>query len=285
MGLRFRKSIKILPGVRLNINKNSTSITAGFKGYHVTYNSKTGLSQTASIPGTGLSYTQRSSSQRKRPLSPEAAIRREPDPVKRKQLEEYLESEKRREKEIKQYIREREKRKQKATKEFERAYSLTKRENEILNIIKDLTYHISKKLEVEYIKNDFFVSCFYKFEPFWICRIVVKGRKNFIIFPTKENKTQMFEFKTLDDVYNYSELIKWSATNARKACLDVTSNKEKHSLLLRQKSNAIEAHNKKCSEYVAKCEHKRVANLTLDEQRAETTKMVSALFGTLFRKN
>ena len=40
MGLRFRKSFKILPGVKINFNKNSTSITFGDKGVHYTVNSK-----------------------------------------------------------------------------------------------------------------------------------------------------------------------------------------------------------------------------------------------------
>lgn len=284
MGFRFRKSIKILPGVRLNINKTSMSITAGFKGYHVTYNNKTGLSQTASIPGLGLSYTQRSSS-RKRPLSPEAAIRQEPNPVKRKQLQEQLDLNKRLEKEAKQYTREKEKREQKARKIFERSYLLTKNEQELLDIVKNLTYNISKKLEIEYSKTEFYVSFFYQFEPFWICRIILKGRKKFIIFPNDKLKTQTFEFKKIDDIYDYSELIKWSATNARKACLDATSNKDKHSLLIRQKNNAIKAHNKKCDEFVRESERKRVNSLPLDEQIAETHKMVNSLFGTLFHRS
>lgn len=276
MGLRFRKSIKILPGVRLNINKNSTSITAGFKGYHVTYNNKTGLSQTASIPGTGLSYTQRSSS-RKRPLSPKAAIRREPDPVKRQLMEAELAQEKEHKKWIQEYDRECKQRKQKARKEFDRVYTLSKREIDILNIIKELTYHISQKLEVESNKNEFFTSFFYQFEPFWICRIVVKGRKKFIIFPIDENKTQMYEFKKLDDIYNYSELIKWTATNARKSYLDATSNPERKQLLLSQKRNARKALDKKFDDFYSARERKRISELSPTEQRIESTKMLSSM--------
>ena len=36
MGLRFKKSIKIAPGVKLNLNKNSTSVTFGVRGAHYT---------------------------------------------------------------------------------------------------------------------------------------------------------------------------------------------------------------------------------------------------------
>ena len=32
MGLRFRKSVKVAPGVKLNLNKKSTSVTFGGKG-------------------------------------------------------------------------------------------------------------------------------------------------------------------------------------------------------------------------------------------------------------
>lgn len=53
---RFRKSIKIAPGVKLNLNKNSTSITLGGKGAHYTVNSKGTKTTTVGIPGTGLSY-------------------------------------------------------------------------------------------------------------------------------------------------------------------------------------------------------------------------------------
>lgn len=57
MGLRFRKSIKIAPGVKLNFNKKSTSISFGGKHGGVTVNSKRGASYRVSAPGTGLSYT------------------------------------------------------------------------------------------------------------------------------------------------------------------------------------------------------------------------------------
>ena len=57
MGLRFRKSIKIAPGVKLNLNKKSTSISFGGKHGGVMVNSKRGASYRVSAPGTGLSYT------------------------------------------------------------------------------------------------------------------------------------------------------------------------------------------------------------------------------------
>ena len=56
MGWRFRRSIKLLPGVKLNIGKKSTSISIGGRGATVNFN-KHGTKTTVGIPGTGLSYT------------------------------------------------------------------------------------------------------------------------------------------------------------------------------------------------------------------------------------
>lgn len=61
MGLRFKKSIKIAPGVKINFNKNSVSATVGSKGAHYTANSKGKTTSTVGIPGTGLSYSTSSS--------------------------------------------------------------------------------------------------------------------------------------------------------------------------------------------------------------------------------
>lgn len=56
MGLRFRKSIKIAPGVRLNIGKSSLGISAGVKGFHKSINTNGRVTTSVSLPGTGLSY-------------------------------------------------------------------------------------------------------------------------------------------------------------------------------------------------------------------------------------
>lgn len=78
MGLRFRRSKKILPGVRVNFNKNSASVSVGPKGLKHTV-STTGRSHTTvGIPGSGLSYTTGSGSQSgnvpaaQRPTSPKS---------------------------------------------------------------------------------------------------------------------------------------------------------------------------------------------------------------------
>ena len=62
MGLRFRKSIKIAPGVRLNLNKKSTSLSFGGKGLRYSINSRGRRTSSVGIPGTGLSYVSTSSS-------------------------------------------------------------------------------------------------------------------------------------------------------------------------------------------------------------------------------
>lgn len=54
---RFRKSFNIIPALlKLNINKQSVSVTAGVRGAHATYNSKGYRTLSAGLPGTGLSY-------------------------------------------------------------------------------------------------------------------------------------------------------------------------------------------------------------------------------------
>ncbi|MCP5361455.1 MAG: DUF4236 domain-containing protein [Hyphomicrobiales bacterium] len=56
MGFRFRKSVKILPGVRWNIGKRGSSLSFGDKGLTVNVNKK-GTRTTVGIPGTGLSHS------------------------------------------------------------------------------------------------------------------------------------------------------------------------------------------------------------------------------------
>lgn len=57
MGLRFRKSIKIAPGVRVNLNKKSASISVGTKGARITKSTSGRTTTTVGIPGTGISYS------------------------------------------------------------------------------------------------------------------------------------------------------------------------------------------------------------------------------------
>lgn len=57
MGFRFRKSVKIAPGVKVNFGKKSVGLSIGNKGGGISFNSKSGSRARVSIPGTGLSYS------------------------------------------------------------------------------------------------------------------------------------------------------------------------------------------------------------------------------------
>ena len=54
MALRFRKSFKIAPGIKLNVSKSGLGMSAGVKGARIGVNSK-GTYSSYSIPGTGIS--------------------------------------------------------------------------------------------------------------------------------------------------------------------------------------------------------------------------------------
>jgi hypothetical protein len=58
MAFRFRKSVKIMPGVRLNISKGGLSTSFGVRGASATIG-KRGLYANAGLPGTGISYRNR----------------------------------------------------------------------------------------------------------------------------------------------------------------------------------------------------------------------------------
>lgn len=59
MGFRFRKSIKIAPGVKVNLGKKSVGVSVGGKYGGVSVNSRTGARARVSAPGTGLSYSKK----------------------------------------------------------------------------------------------------------------------------------------------------------------------------------------------------------------------------------
>lgn len=56
MGLRFRKSVKIAPGVRVNIGKKSVGVSAGVKGYRKSINSSGRVTTSIGTPVAGVSY-------------------------------------------------------------------------------------------------------------------------------------------------------------------------------------------------------------------------------------
>lgn len=55
MSLRFRRSLKIAPGIRLNFGKKGISASIGPRGAKITIG-ETGIRKTVGLPGTGLSY-------------------------------------------------------------------------------------------------------------------------------------------------------------------------------------------------------------------------------------
>jgi hypothetical protein len=57
MGFRYRRSFRVLPGVRVNIGKTGvTSVSVGRRGLTTNFNAK-GSRTTFGIPSTGLSYS------------------------------------------------------------------------------------------------------------------------------------------------------------------------------------------------------------------------------------
>ncbi len=70
MGFRFRKSIKIAPGVKLNLGKKSASISVGGKGVRRTISTTGRQTTSVGIPGSGIYYTDSSSMKKsKQPTS------------------------------------------------------------------------------------------------------------------------------------------------------------------------------------------------------------------------
>lgn len=55
MGLRFRKSLTLFKGLKLNFSGSGVSLTVGGRGHSVTYGKK-GTYVNLGIPGTGISY-------------------------------------------------------------------------------------------------------------------------------------------------------------------------------------------------------------------------------------
>jgi hypothetical protein len=59
MGIRFRKRIRIFPGLYLNIGLRGISFSLGGHGATLSLSGKRGSSTTVGIPGSGVSYTQK----------------------------------------------------------------------------------------------------------------------------------------------------------------------------------------------------------------------------------
>lgn len=61
MGFRFRKSINLGGGFKINLSNSGVGYSWGVKGYRITKTAKGSTRTTASIPGTGVSYVHETS--------------------------------------------------------------------------------------------------------------------------------------------------------------------------------------------------------------------------------
>jgi Cdc6-like AAA superfamily ATPase len=89
MGFRFRRTLTIIPGIRLNLSRSGPSVSLGMRGLHYTVGAK-GTRMTAGLPGSGLSWTsyqpyvagRRSETSQPHPPSPDNSVPpRSADPV------------------------------------------------------------------------------------------------------------------------------------------------------------------------------------------------------------
>ncbi|MEB3236930.1 MAG: DUF4236 domain-containing protein [Candidatus Sericytochromatia bacterium] len=59
MGWRFRKSVRLLPGISLNLGMGRPSLSFGRRGARVTVDEE-GVRTSLGVPGTGVSWSTRS---------------------------------------------------------------------------------------------------------------------------------------------------------------------------------------------------------------------------------
>lgn len=78
MGFRFRKSINLGGGVKLNFSKSGIGISAGVPGFRVTKRADGKTQTTVGIPGTGISYTTSSKAKKKTSKSSSSAQSMDP---------------------------------------------------------------------------------------------------------------------------------------------------------------------------------------------------------------
>lgn len=69
MGFRYRKSINLGGGFRINLSKSGVGYSFGGKGFRITKTAKGHVRGTVSLPGTGVSYVTESSGNKKKPTA------------------------------------------------------------------------------------------------------------------------------------------------------------------------------------------------------------------------
>lgn len=70
MGMRFRKSFKVAPGVKINLNSSSTSVSVGSKHLRTTVNTKGQKTTSIGTPIKGVSYRKTESLNKSTPAQP-----------------------------------------------------------------------------------------------------------------------------------------------------------------------------------------------------------------------
>lgn len=86
MGFRVRRSIKVAPGVRLNVSNKSIGVSAGVKGARISANSSGRVTRTIGIPGTGISHSTSSPSGGRKVSTQRSTQVRAPKPSKAKKV-------------------------------------------------------------------------------------------------------------------------------------------------------------------------------------------------------
>ena len=56
MGFRFRRSLRLAPGLRINLSKSGGSVSVGRGGTTLNFSSR-GTKATVALPGSGLGYS------------------------------------------------------------------------------------------------------------------------------------------------------------------------------------------------------------------------------------
>ena len=74
MGFRFRRRLRIFPGLWVNVSKKGASLSAGGRGATVNISRK-GVKETVGLPGSGLSYTTTKPIRWRKPGGPASAPR------------------------------------------------------------------------------------------------------------------------------------------------------------------------------------------------------------------
>ena len=77
MSLRFRRRVRLMPGVSVNLGMKGASVSLGRRGARVTVG-PAGVRTTVELPGTGISYTTQAKPALVKPQAPAPGQRQAP---------------------------------------------------------------------------------------------------------------------------------------------------------------------------------------------------------------